>query len=83
MAVVRINTSDTAWIKRNADEDGVVPCGTDIKGAMYFQVEFPVDHVEHIKFAGCQMVRFDMGSDWPIDHSRTAMYPAAKYLVSE
>ena len=83
MATVRINTSDIGWIKRNADEAEVVPCGTDVKGVMYFQAEFQVDDVEHVKFAGCQMIRFDFGSDWPMDHTRTAMYPAAKYLVSE
>jgi hypothetical protein len=83
MATVRINTSDIAWIKRNADEADVIPAGTDIKGVMYFQAEFQVDGVEHVKFAGCPMIRFDIGSDWPIDHTRTAMYPAAKYLVSE
>ena len=83
MSVVRINTSDTAWIKRNADEAEVVPAGTDVKGVMYFQAEIVVTGVEHVKFAGCEMIRFDFGSDWPADHTRTAMYPAAKYLVSE
>ena len=83
MATVRINTSDIAWIKRNADEAEVIPHGTDIKGVMYFQAEFRVADVEHVKFAGCPMIRFDFGSDWPIDHTRTAMYPAATYLVEE
>ena len=83
MTAVRINTSDIAWIKRHSGEADAVAYGTDVKGVMYFQVEVKVASVEHVKFAGCEMIRFDFGSDWPIDHTRTAMYPAAKYLVSE
>jgi len=83
MATVRVNTSDYAWIRRNADESDVIVYGTDIKGVAYFQTELHVGDVEHVKFAGCEMIRFDFGRDWPIDHTRTAMYPAAEYLVSE
>ena len=81
MAVVRINTSDTDWIKRHAPESEVIPFGTDAKGVMYFQAEVEVGPVEHVKFAGAKMIRFDLGADWPSDSTRTAMYPD-KYLVS-
>ena len=60
----------------------MVPCGTDVKGVMYFQVEVEVSAVEHVKFAGAKMIRFDLGADWPADCTRTAMYPES-YLVSD
>jgi hypothetical protein len=49
---------------------------------MYFQVEVQVAAVEHVKFAGASMIRFDLGADWPGDCTRNAMYPEP-YLVSE
>ena len=82
MATVRINTSDTEWIKRHATEDEVVPYGTDIQGRMYFQVQVNVGRVEHVKFAGTKMIRFDLFLDAPNDGNRHAMYPES-YLVSE
>jgi hypothetical protein len=83
MATVRINTSDFNWITRNAPlESDVIPYGTDTKGVMYFQVEVEVASVEHVKFAGAKMIRFDL-ADRPADHARPgAMYPES-YLVSE
>jgi len=84
MPAVRINTSDTAWVARihavTAAE--IVTYGTDIKGAVYFQVEIEVETVEHVKFAGASMIRFDIGPNAPRDHNRYAMYPES-YLVSE
>lgn len=81
MATIRINTSDTEWIKRHATEAEVVPYGTDVKGVMYFQAEVKAGQVEHVKFAGASMIRFDFGPDVPCDHASGAMYPES-YLVS-
>jgi hypothetical protein len=81
MTTVRINTSDTEWIGRRGH--GVsVAYGTDITGVMYFGTTAEVAGVEHVKFAGASMIRFDLGPDAPRDHSRYAMYPDT-YLVSE
>ena len=82
MPTVKVNTSDIGWIKRHAAEAETVAYGTDIKGVMYFQVEVQVAEVEHVKFAGAKMIRFDLGFDWPADCTRTAMYPES-YLVAE
>ncbi len=82
MAVVRINTSDTEWLKRHAPESEVTPFGVDIKGVTYFQADVEVGPVEYVKFAGATMIRFDLGPDAPRDSSRWAMYPET-YLVSE
>lgn len=82
MAVVRISTSDTEWLRSHAPESEVIPFGTDIKGVMYFQAEAEVGAVEHVRFAGASMIRFDLGPGAPCDSSRWAMYPD-KYLVSE
>lgn len=83
MATVKINTSDTAWIERldavTATDAEPVAYGTDIKGVMYFQVEVEVAKVEHVKFAGAKMIRFDLPNG-PSDHARGAMYPES-YLV--
>lgn len=80
MATVRINTSDTDWIKRNASESEAIPYGTDAQGVMYFQAEIQVAAVEHVTFAGARMIRFDL-PDRPADHARPgAMYPES-YLV--
>ena len=82
--VVRINTSDIEWIGRRS-LDLPVACGTDIKGVMYFTAPVAVPGVEHVTFAGAKMIRFDLGADWPYDHTRNArnaMYPES-YLVSE
>lgn len=81
MATVKINTSDTAWIERHGT-DWPVAYGTDIKGVMYFSAPVEVGAVEHVKFAGASMIRFDLGADAPSDHDRNAMYPDS-YLVSE
>jgi hypothetical protein len=80
MAIVKVNTSDTAWAERRGLDEPVA-YGTDIKGVMYFQVLTEVDDVEHVTFAGARMIRFDLGADWPADHSRHAMYPES-YLVT-
>lgn len=77
---VTINTSDIDWIQRRGIGEPVAH-GTDIKGAMYFGTVVEVDAVEHVKFAGAQMIRFDLGKDAPRDHNRYAMYPA-HYLVA-
>ena len=82
MAIVRINTSDTDWIKRYGAESEAIAFGTDVKGVMYFQVEISVERVERVKFAGASMIRFSFGVDAPRDHTSAAMYPD-KYLVSE
>jgi hypothetical protein len=89
MPTVRINTSDTAWIERHGikrdgrgAEDMAAAIGTDVKGVMYFATETEVSNVEHVKFAGASMIRFDLGPHAPRDHNRYAMYPAT-YLVSE
>jgi hypothetical protein len=82
MATVRINTSDLEWIKRNAAlESDVIPYGTDTKGVMYFQVNVEVETVEHVKFAGASMIRFDLGPNAPRDSNRHAMYPES-YLIN-
>lgn len=83
MATVKINTSDTAWVERMhaVTAADIVTYGTDIKGAVYFQVEVEVETVEHVKFAGASMIRFDLGPNAPRDNSRYAMYPAT-YLVN-
>lgn len=83
MSTVRVNTSDTAWISRHAPESEVIPYGQDARGIMFFQIEFQVDHVEHVTFAKVDMIRFSFGSDAPSDHSSHGMYPTAKYLVAE
>jgi hypothetical protein len=81
MATVRVNTSDLEWLKRHGhDLAGPVPYGTDVKGVMYFTGPVEVPEVEHVKFAGASMIRFDLGPDAPRDHSRWAMYPDT-YLV--
>ena len=84
MAIVRINTSDTDWIKRHAAlEEDVIPYGTDVKGVMYWQAEIHVERVEHVTFAGAKMVRCEFAAgDAPSDHAKSAMYPET-YLVSE
>ena len=83
MATVRINTSDTEWIERHGHGlEGPVAYGTDIKGVMYFTAPVEVADVEHVKFAGASMIRFDLGPDAPRDHNRWAMYPDT-YLVEE
>lgn len=83
MATVRINTSDIEWIKRHGHGlEGPVAYGTDIKGVMYFTAPVEVETVEHVKFAGASMIRFDLGADAPRDHNRYAMYPDT-YLVEE
>jgi hypothetical protein len=82
MATVKVNTSDTGWIKRHASESGTVAYGTDVKGVMYFTADVEVSEVEHVKFAGASMIRFDFGDDWPIDHTRNAMYPST-YLIND
>ena len=85
MATVRINTSDTAWLERldavSAADFAIVAYGADIKGVMYFQAEVEVASVEHVKFAGASMIRFDLGPNAPRDHNRYAMYPDT-YLVA-
>jgi hypothetical protein len=82
MATVRINTSDLEWIKRHGHGlEGPVPYGTDIKGVMHFTAPVEVGEVEHVKFAGASMIRFDLGPDAPRDSNRYAMYPDT-YLVS-
>jgi len=80
MATVKLNTSDVNWIERLGVGQPAVAYGTDIKGVMYFTVDIEVDEVEHVKFAGASMIRFDLGPDGPRDHSRYAMYPDT-YLV--
>jgi hypothetical protein len=80
MYEVKINTSDTEWIKRHAVAEPVAH-GTDIKGVMYFGTTISVGAVEHVKFAGAAMIRFDIGPDAPRDHNRHAMYPES-YLVN-
>jgi hypothetical protein len=82
MATVRINTSDTAWIERLGADVPAVAYGTDIKGVMHFQVDIEIAEVEHVKFAGAALVRFDLGPDAPRDHTRRVMYPES-YLVSD
>ena len=84
MSTVRINTSDTAWMERQhaVTAADIVTYGTDVEGAVYFQVEIEVETVEHVEFAGAKMIRFDLGSYGPNDHSRGAMYPAT-YLVRD
>ena len=82
MATVKVNTSDMEWINRNYADADVVAYGTDIKGVMYFAVTVDVDHVEHVKFAGAAMIRFDLGPNAPRDHNRHAMYPDT-YLVQD
>jgi hypothetical protein len=79
MPKVKINTSDADWIARRAIDEPVA-YGTDIKGVVYFSATITVDKVEHVKFAGAEMIRFDLGNDAPADHNRYAMYPAT-YLV--
>ena len=76
---VKVNTSDVEWIERHATDP--VAYGTDIKGALYFQAIVEVPAVERKKFAGADMIRFDLGQDFPRDHNRFAMYPST-YLVS-
>jgi hypothetical protein len=78
-ATVKVNTSDTAWIDRYG-LDMPVAHGTDIKGVMYFTTTIEVPAVERVKFAGADMIRFDLGPDAPRDHNRAAMYPVS-YLV--
>ena len=80
MAIVRINTSDTEWLERRG-LDLPAAIGTDIKGVMYFTAPIAVPGVEHVKFAGASMVRFDLSPDAPRDHTGSAMYPE-KYLVA-
>jgi hypothetical protein len=80
MARVKINTSDVAWIERHG-QDEPVAYGTDIKGVMYFNTVIEVAEVEHRRFAGAAMIRFDIGPDAPRDHNRHAMYPES-YLVN-
>jgi hypothetical protein len=83
MMTVRINTSDLDWLKRRGHGlEGPVPYGTDIAGVMYFTGPIEVAEVEHVKFAGASMIRFDLGPDAPRDHNRWAMYPDT-YLVEE
>ena len=79
--IVKVNTSDTAWIERHALDEPVIH-GTDISGVLYFQVTAEVPAVEHVTFAGAKMIRFDLGPDAPRDGSRHAMYPET-YLVKE
>jgi hypothetical protein len=82
MATVKINTSDVEWISRHPHGTGgdLAACGTDVQGVMYFQTPVEVTGVEHVKFAGAKMIRFDLGPDAPRDHNRWAMYPET-YLV--
>ncbi len=81
MATVKVNTSDTEWITRHGNgPEGIVAYGTDIKGVMYFTTTVEVEIVQHVKFAGASMIRFDLGPNAPRDHSRWAMYPDT-YLV--
>jgi len=75
MVRVKINTSDVEWIRRHAHPEDTVAAGTDVKGVMYFNVPVEVAEVEHVKFAGAAMIRFDIGADAPRDHNRYAMYP--------
>jgi hypothetical protein len=76
MRTVKINTSDVEWIARHPHGIGPpVACGTDVKGTMYFSTPIEVAEVEHVKFAGASMIRFDLGADAPRDHNRYAMYP--------
>jgi hypothetical protein len=83
MATVKVNTSDMEWAARHANgPDGIIVHGTDIKGALYFSVTIEVAEVEHVKFAGAAMIRFDLGRDAPRDHNRHAMYPDT-YLVQD
>jgi hypothetical protein len=80
MSTVKINTSDTDWIERHGHGEPVA-YGTDIKGVMYFQTMVEVASVQHVKFAGASMIRFDLGPDAPRDANRHAMYPES-YLVN-
>ena len=83
MATVKVNTSDLEWVKRHGHGlEGPVAYGTDIKGVMYFTAPVTVAEVERVKFAGADMIRFDLGPDAPRDHNRYAMYPAT-YLGRE
>lgn len=78
---VRINTSDMNWIRRHASEDDAVVYGTDIQGHVYFQVEIQIPEIERVRFAGAEMIRFDLGDDLPSDAmNRWTMVPAS-YLV--
>ena len=80
MTQVRINTSDTGWIERHGT-DLPAAIGTDVKGVTYFTVTIDVSAIERTRFAGADVIRFDLGKDAPRDHNRAAMYPAS-YLVS-
>lgn len=83
MSTVRVNTSDLDWLQRRGHGlEGPVPYGTDVKGVMYFTGPVEVAGVEHVKFAGASMIRFDRGPDGPRDHNRWAMYPDT-YLVED
>lgn len=84
MPTVRINTSDTEWIKRHPHGTGgdLIAYGKDIRGVMYFSTPVEVDTVERVEFAHAKMIRFDLGPDAPRDCNRWAMYPDT-YLVSE
>jgi len=79
MVKVKLNTSDVTWIARKAVDEPTAH-GTAVKGAVYFTATIEVASVEHVKFAGAQMIRYDIGEDAPRDHNRYAMYPAT-YLV--
>jgi hypothetical protein len=81
MPTVKVNTSDREWLGYRPVGD-VVAYGTDIKGVMYFQTTVEVASVEHVKFAGAAMIRFDLGPNAPRDHNRYAMYPET-YLVED
>ena len=81
MAIVRINTSDTAWLERRS-LDLPAAIGTDARGVMYFTAPVAVPAVERVTFAGAKMIRFDL-AERPADHARPgAMYPES-YLVEE
>jgi len=80
MPVVKINTSDVGWAAQHGID--AIACGTDARGVAYFQVTVSVPAVERTRFAGADMIRFDLGPDAPRDHNRWAMYPAA-YLVED
>lgn len=79
MATVRVVTSDTAWIGRHGLTPAVLD-GKDCKGREFYAttIERPV---EHTKFGGKDMIRFDLGDDAPRDHNRWAQVPAS-WLVS-
>ena len=68
--LVHVRTADRAWAERRTVSPVLIDTGSG-----EFLATIDVDVVTPERFAGRDMIRFDIGEDAPSDHNRYALYP--------